>query len=213
MTPTEPNVTDRTAKSIRPPAGARTGETYTVRRKMMRLFGAAFHVIDSSGDVIGFCDQKGFRLREDIRVYTDESKQTLLFRLRTRSIIDFGATYEILLEGGEVLGSLRRKGIKSSFVRDEWSIVDHHGREAGKIHELNQLAAILRRISDGISLISPQRYAVVDAQGTTVATFRQHLNPFVFTMGVTIAEPDHAVIDELVILAAACIIGALEGRE
>lgn len=49
------------------------GEAYTIRRKVLKLFGAAFHIYNPAGAVVGFCKQKAFKLKEDIRVYTDET--------------------------------------------------------------------------------------------------------------------------------------------
>ena len=100
------------------------GETYTIRRQVFRIFGAAFHIYGPAGPLAGYCKQKAFKLREDIRIYTDESCSTELIRIAARSILDFSTTYDILLGSGAVLGSIRRKGLKSSFVRDEWLIFD-----------------------------------------------------------------------------------------
>ncbi|MSR57317.1 MAG: hypothetical protein EXS05_06565 [Planctomycetaceae bacterium] len=48
---------------------------YTIRRKVLTLFGAKFHIYNTAGAVIGFSQQKAFKLKEDIRVYSDESMQ------------------------------------------------------------------------------------------------------------------------------------------
>ncbi len=41
--------------------------TYRLRRKVLKLFGASFHVYDGER-VVAFCSQKAFKLREDIRL-------------------------------------------------------------------------------------------------------------------------------------------------
>lgn len=200
-----------TSRSARP-GGAREGEHYTIRRKMLRLLGAGFTIYDASGGIAGYCDQKGLRLKEDIRVYADGTKQTELFRLRTRSIIDFGATYEVVI-ADEVIGSLRRKGLKSSFVRDEWLIFDGAGREAATLQEKNATLAMARRLSEVFSMV-PQTFEVFrSGDRTLLATFRQHFNPFIYRLGVLIeGEPDDTV-DDLLLLATACLIAVIEGRQ
>lgn len=43
-----------------------THENYLVRRKIFKLFGAAFHIYDPSGKVAFYSKQKAFKLKEDI---------------------------------------------------------------------------------------------------------------------------------------------------
>lgn len=79
------------------------GEQYTVRRKVFKFFGAAFHVYDPAGRIVGYCKQKAFKLREDIRIYTDESCTSELIVIKARSIIDFSSTYDVTLPDGTSL--------------------------------------------------------------------------------------------------------------
>lgn len=187
------------------------GELYTIRRKVFAIFGASFHVYDPSGAVVAFCRQKAFRLREDLRLYTDDSQSEELLTMRTRSIIDFGATYDVALPGGEIIGSLRRKGLKS-FVRDSWLIYGPAGNELATITEDSSTMAILRRLHGAFALLSPQKFEVMSFDGQHIATLRTHVNPFVYRMGVAI-HLDHPDLDELVVLAAGCLIAAIEGRQ
>src|SRR6185503_13579603 len=51
--------------------GVRMPESqYMIRRKVLTLFGAQFHIYNAEGKVVGFSKQKAFKLKEDIRVYT-----------------------------------------------------------------------------------------------------------------------------------------------
>jgi len=189
------------------------GEQYTVRRKIFKIFGSAFHVFDEHNQIIGYCKQKAFKLKEDIRLFTGEDMQEELIVLKARSIIDFGSTYDITLPDGSTLGSLRRKGLKSSFVRDEWMMFDDEGTQIAIIREKGAVASILRRIHELFSLIMPQQYEIVRTRDTlTVAELRQHFNPFVFRLGVKIMEEDEH-LDDLTLLGTACLIAAIEGRQ
>lgn len=187
------------------------GEQYTVRRKVLQFLGASFHVYDDAGNVVAFCRQKAFKLREDIRLYTDESMSTELLTMKTRSILDFGATYDVALPSGEIIGSLRRKGMKS-FLRDSWMIFGPDGRELAKLTEDSSMLAVLRRLHELFAMLSPQKFDVISTDGTHIATLRTHFNPFVYRLGVAI-HADHPEMDELMVLAAGCLIAAIEGRQ
>ena len=47
-------------------------DSYLVRRKVLKVFGASFHIYDDAGDVVGYTKQKAFKLKEDIRIFTGE---------------------------------------------------------------------------------------------------------------------------------------------
>lgn len=121
------------------------GEKYTIRRKVFRLFGAAFHIYGPDGRLQGFCDQKAFKLREDLRVYTDESKSAELLRIHARQIIDLGATYDVVMPDGSTLGSFRREGLSSTFYKDSWTVLNHKGREVAKLTEESGVLAVDRK--------------------------------------------------------------------
>ncbi len=189
------------------------GEKYTVRRKVLTVLGAKFHVYDERGSVVGFCHQKAFKLREDIRLYTDESMTETLLVLRARQVIDFGATYDVTMPSGEPAGSLRRKGMKSTFVRDEWLVFDPDGREVAKLSELGGFAPFARRFIDNASVLLPQRYVMTRvSDGAEIAAYRQHFNPLVYRLGISPVREDEGV-DELLVLATGCLIAAIEGRQ
>lgn len=188
-------------------------EKYTIRRKVFKIFGAAFHVYDEHGSVVGYCKQKAFKLKEDLKLYTGEDMSDMLLSLQAKSIIDFSSTYTVALPDGTSLGSLRRKGMKSSFLRDEWIMFSESGEELGIIRETGSVAPLIRRYIEIASFLFPQRYEVIrSADAKIIGMFRQHFNPFIFRLGISIVEEDDG-IDELYILGSACLISAIEGRQ
>lgn len=192
-------------------------EQYTIRRKFFKLFGAAFYIDDASGATIGYCKQKAFRIREDIRIYTDESCSKELIRISTKSILDISGTYEVFDSASRKVGSVRRKGLKSSFVQDEWDLAGADDRPVGTLREDSAFKGLLRRYVDLASLLLPQSYHLTTASGQELAVFRQHFNPLLFRMGVAIRDAGGPGVDdgpdELLILAAACVVAAIEGRQ
>ena len=81
-----PQATSKLAFNIKP------GESYTIRRKVLKVLGAAFHIYDPQGGVVGYCKQKAFKLKEDIRIFTDESRSQEWLVIKARKMLDFGRT-------------------------------------------------------------------------------------------------------------------------
>lgn len=187
------------------------GERYTIRRKIFVFFGASFHIYDAENKVVGFCRQKAFKLKEDLRIYTDDAMSSELIRIRARSIIDWGATYDVMLPDGGVIGSLRRKALKS-IVRDSWMVFDPSGQQIATLQEDSTGMALLRRFLPLGSVLFPSKYDLVSPSGEVLASFRQHMNIFVYRLGIRI-NVDDAVIDDLLVLATGCLIAAIEGRQ
>lgn len=194
-----------------PKFDAKPGEQYTIRRKIFALMGATFTIHAPGGNTIGLCRQKAFRLKEDLRVYTDSSQTTELMNIRARSVIDFSATYDVALASGVPVGSLRRKGLASTFVRDSWLAFDPAGRQIASLVEQGTASPLVRRLVN-LPFLFPQHYALVASDGREIARFRQHRNPFVFRLSIAILADD-PVLDDLVVLAAGCLLAAIEGRQ
>lgn len=189
----------------------RDGEIYTIRRKVFKVFGAGFQVYGSDGQLAGYCKQKAFKLKEDIRVFTDESQSTELFRIAARSMLDWGATYDVTMPTGESLGSLRRKAM-ASLVQDSWLVFGATGNEIASLKEDSKFKAIARRVLNDYSSLMPQSFTLATADGQTIATYRTHFNLFIYRLGITI-HTEHEELDDLMILAAGCLLAAIEGRQ
>jgi uncharacterized protein YxjI len=63
---------------------------YLLKRQVFALTGK-FRIYDPSENLVMFSEQKMFRLREDIRVFSDESKTQEVLMIKARQIIDFSA--------------------------------------------------------------------------------------------------------------------------
>ena len=111
---------------------ARPDENYTIRRQVFKFFGAGFDIYGSTGEMIGHCHQKAFKLKEDLRIYTDKTKSEELLVITTPKVIDFSAKYDVKLPTGESIGAIQRKGLKS-MLRDTWLVFNAEGREIAKL--------------------------------------------------------------------------------
>ena len=91
---------------------------------------------DQNKNILGFSKQKMFKLKEDIRVYTDEKMTRELFQIKQQQIIDVWATFAVIDSStNTTLGYIRRKALMSTFAWDEWDVLDAYKRPVGGIHE------------------------------------------------------------------------------
>src|SRR5688500_19421793 len=92
-----------------------------------------------------FSEQKMFKLREDIRVYSDENKTQEVLSIKARQIMDFSAAYDVIDAAyNQKVGALQRRGL-SSILRDEWQVLDVNDNVVGKLLEDSIPLALLDR--------------------------------------------------------------------
>ncbi len=113
-------------------------------------FGPQINVLDASGRSVAYVKQKAFRLKEDVEVHTDETRQTPLWRIKADRIIDWSAAYRITDANGSPVGTLRRKGGRSLW-RATYVITDPNEQEVGGIREKDPWTKVL----DGLLSIIP----------------------------------------------------------
>ncbi|MBI2645343.1 hypothetical protein HYW94_04195 [Candidatus Uhrbacteria bacterium] len=184
--------------------------TYMLRKKFFKFFGESFHIFDEQGKVVLFASMKAFKLREDIRLYTGEDKKQEVLSIQARQILDVSATYDVFVSGTQQkIGALRRKGVKSYFLKDEWVIMDAFDKDIGFIKEDSMLFALIRRF---LTNLIPQTY-YVDIGGTRVCMFKQRFNPFVPKMDIDFSLDTGHLLDHRLGIAAAVLLGAIEGRQ
>lgn len=182
---------------------------YQVRKRILSVLGGKFEIFDPAGNVVLFSKQAAFKLKEDIRLYTDESMTTELVSIRARSIMDFSAAYDVVDSAtGHKVGTLKRKGLKSMF-RDHWIIMDAYDQEIGSIHEENAFLAFLRRF---VTNLIPQTYNV-EIGGTAVAEFKQNFNPFVTKLNLDFSWDTQHRFDRRLGIAAGVLLCAIEGKQ
>ena len=165
--------------------------------------------------MIGYSKQAAFKWKEDIRVYTSDSMTDELLVIKRGTCSTSAPTFDVFdpRNAGRAVGSLRRKGWKSSLFRDEWSIFTADGVEFGMIQEDSGSLAPLRRfVGSMMQLLSPQAYNV-SAGGAPVAHFQTNRNPFVYKLAVTTAPEAGKHIDPRLILAGSIPITAIEGKQ
>jgi hypothetical protein len=182
---------------------------YLLHRQVLALTGK-FRVYDPMGNLVMFSEQKMFRLREDIRVYSDENKSQEVLSIKARQIIDFSAAYDVVDTAyNQKVGALRRKGW-SSIVRDEWDVLDANENVVGKLFEDSVGLALLRRLLLGSLL--PQNYDMTFGE-TRVADLRQNFNPFRYELNLDFSMDLGRLLDRRIGIAAGILLATVEGKQ
>ena len=182
---------------------------YLLKRQVFALTGK-FRVYDPAENLVLFSEQKMFRLREDIRVYSDESKSQELLTIQARQIIDFSAAYDVMdATTGEKVGVLRRKGL-ASLLRDEWEVLDANDQLRGLLFEDSMGLALLRRFLLGSLL--PQNYDITFGE-TRVADLRQRFNLFRYELDLDFSMDPVRALDRRLGIAAGILLATVEGKQ
>jgi hypothetical protein len=190
------------------------------RRKFLKIVGASITMVNPANEqVIGFIKMKAWKLREDVRLYTDQSMQQEVFRIGARNIIDIGATYDVFDSAtNQPLFALRRKGLKSIFVRDHWDIFDPAGNPLGYVQETSGILALVRRwigllpfgdIAELVLAFAPQTYTVnqgTPAAPVLLANLTHRKNPFIVKMGLDTSTAQAAADPRLPIAVASLLM-------
>ncbi|MGC4129441.1 MAG: hypothetical protein QM564_07740 [Bergeyella sp.] len=85
-----------------------------------------FNITDRNGNYVAYVRQKMFKLKEDVAVYSDESRTKELFRVKADRWLDFNASYSMVdVVNAKRYGRLARKGMRS-FWKSTYDIVDEN---------------------------------------------------------------------------------------
>lgn len=183
--------------------------SYVLRRQVFALTGK-FRFYDPMENLVMFSEQKMFRLREDIRVYSDESKQTEVLMIQARQILDFSAAYDVIDSAtGAKVGVLRRKGWRS-LLRDEWEVLNAQDGPIGIMFEDSMGLALLRRFILGTLL--PQNYDLT-VNSVRAADLKQRFNLFRYELDLDLTGNTARQLDPRLALAAAILLAAVEGKQ
>lgn len=97
----------------------------------------------SEGQLMAFAEQKRMKLKEEITLFTDESRTRAVFSFKARQRLDVRAEHDVFDEGGRVIGFFSKQ-FGASLLRSTWNLstpgIDAVGQER------NQFIAILRRV-------------------------------------------------------------------
>lgn len=203
-----------------------TSASLTFRRKIIVLAGAKIDISDTASSTpVGFIQQKAFKLKEDIRIYSDSTKSQELLSIKARRVIDIGAIYDIVDETTHTaLGTIKREGASSIFVRDLWRVADVNGNPYATIEESGSIA-IMRRyiemvpivgaIAELVFMFQSQVYTIsYTGAGApqSAGTITRKKNPFVVAF-VTNTANSSAPIDSRILAGVGALLSVIDASK
>jgi uncharacterized protein YxjI len=103
----------------------------------------------SEAGLLAFAQQKRMAFKEQVTLYTDDTKSTPVLGFKARQVMDLGATYDVVDAAGTPIG-LFRKNFKESLIRSTWHLEQPgFGEMIGR--ETNVWVAVLRRFVEALS--------------------------------------------------------------
>lgn len=180
---------------------------FRIKQKVLSI-GNKYYLEDDRGNLLGFCKQKVFKLKEDIRIYKSKSMNEELFRIKQENILDFSGTFEIIESStNRTIGFLKRKGFKS-ILKDEWILMDPNRQEIGRVKEDSAVMAVMRRYV--LSMI-PYKYKIY-LGGRQIGTYKEKFTLVrdIYDMDVS-GDPEFN-LDRRMLLSIAICLDAIENE-
>jgi uncharacterized protein YxjI len=173
--------------------------TMMINRYEVRLTDSSGH----AGPLVGFAEQKRMTLKEQVTLFTDDSKRDVLARFKARSVMDLRATYDVTDGTGAPIG-LFRKAFAASLLRSTWHVEQPNwGSATGQ--ERNVAVALLRRFAD--LTFWPYHFDFVTDSGPAFSVEKRW--GIRDTYVVTIHDPR---LDRRLVIAMAVALDALQSR-
>jgi hypothetical protein len=95
-----------------------------------------FTAADAEGRTVAYVRSKLFKLKEDIQVFSDESRTQVDYTIKANKWLDFSASYMFADGAGNNLGMIARKGW-ASIWKAHYEILDNNNKNEFTIREDN----------------------------------------------------------------------------
>lgn len=174
-----------------------------------------FSVIDAGGHEIAYTRQKIFKIKESVQIFRNSSRNELLFTVKADRIIDFNASYTVRDAAENVLGSIKRSGVKSLW-KTSYTVHDAAGRQLYSLQEKNPWIAVLDGLLSEVPIVGTlsgylfnPSYSVTDGSGGEVFTLKKE--PSFFERKFSLHKNGGASsADDILVLNAAMMLMLLE---
>jgi uncharacterized protein YxjI len=179
---------------------------YRIRKKVVTV-GNKYWIEDSNKNVLGFCKQKILKLKEDIRIYSDESMNDELFCIKQKQIMDVWGTFAVIdSHTNQKIGYIKR-GFLSEFGRDAWEVQNANQQVIGRIFEQSLGRALTRKYVPGGGLV-PEKMTL-ELDGKPVAEINQQFKIIgdIWDMNCLQVPQD---FDRRVLLSCMLLMGTIE---
>jgi uncharacterized protein YxjI len=170
------------------------------------------------GERVAFVEQKRFKFKEDIRFYTDDTKQDELMRILARQRFDPRARYDVTAADGTKIGEIQ-KVFGASLLRSTYAIFDAQGNEVATASEKSLVVALLRRgvgfvpyVGDFADWLPIPYHFDFKRDGNVLGTHTRQAWKFRDTYTIDMSGDPQRTVDRRLILAIAVGMDALQAR-
>jgi uncharacterized protein YxjI len=181
---------------------------YKIRKKTLTV-GNKYWIEDLNGTVLGFCKQKLFKLKEDIRIYTDESESHELFCIKQEQIVNLWGNFAVIDSSTNTKLGFVKRNIISAFAKDTWEVYTTSKQMVGKVEETSSGNAFARKYGPGGRLIPAKMHLEMDGQ--ILAEINQDLK-IVGDIWNMNCQRVPSTFDRRVLLACIILMGMIERK-
>lgn len=173
-------------------------------------------VNDAAGNPVCFVHKKWFKLKEHLVVYRDQSMQQVYCNINADSIIDFSASYNFSDAAGQLLGGVRRRGMRSLW-KAHYEVYDEQKHQLMTIEEENPMIKLLDGLVGdvpGLNLLSGYilnpKYIIKDGRGQPIIRITKSPSFFEASFKIEALVQGIDPVDELRILLGTLMMVFLE---
>lgn len=174
-----------------------------------------FSVLDAQGQTVAYTRQKIFKIKESVEIFRDTSRSERLYTIKADRIIDFNANYTVRDAQDQVIGHIKRSGMKSLW-KTSFTIIGAQGQTLYTMREKNPWVAVLNGAVGEIPVIGMltglflnPSYGIAAPDGSEVFTLRKQ--PSFFERRFSLEKNGQAGSqDDVLVLNAAMMLMLLE---
>lgn len=185
-----------------------TQNQYRIRKKVVALVGQ-YWIENGQGTILGYSRQKFLKIKEDIRVFTDDTMAQELFRISQENLVDSWGTFAVIdSPTNQTIGKIRRN-FASNYVWDEYQLLDANGQQYGKVAE-RAGRGLARKLMPFGGLVP--EHTCVEINGQEICEIKQQFKIVGDIWEVELSRMP-AYIDRRVLLASMLMMGMVERQK
>lgn len=134
---------------------------------------------DATGSTVAYVRQKMFKLKEDIEIFSDDSRTRLIYRIKADRWLDWSAAYNFTDALGRGIGKVARKGW-SSIWKAHYDIIDQHDQLQYHVREENGWVKVIDSVVGDIPVLGfftgyvfNPSYIVTDTKDNPIARLKK----------------------------------------
>ncbi|MDH2429930.1 hypothetical protein [Sphaerisporangium sp. TRM90804] len=158
----------------------------------------------SQGPMVAFAEQKRMAFKEQVTLYTDESRQYVLAGFKARKVLDLGSGYDVVDHAGQPIGFFK-KDFAASLLRSTWHF-QQPGLPTLTGQERNFVVSLVRRFVDSLSWLP---YHFDFKQGAQIGFSVERRWGLRDRYAVEVNDPR---LDRRLVIAMAVALDALQSR-